>query len=224
MPNLIKADVRMTSLEIAEIVGKKHFHVMRDIRKEIDALGDEVGASIFGLTTYTDKSNRETHCYQFGKDGAMQLALKYDAKTRHKVIKRIEELESQPQQLPMNNTKLLLETALKHETKIEEIESDVTYLKGSMRIDSLQQQEIQATAKRAVIQALGGGDSVAYHEMSKKVFSAFWREFKQYFKVPRYGDIPKVKFDEAIRFIELWRPTTSLQIKIDQCNSQMTMV
>src|SRR5699024_2419738 len=32
-------------------------------------------------------------CYQFGKKGAMQLSLKYDAKTRYLVIKKIEELE-----------------------------------------------------------------------------------------------------------------------------------
>ncbi|MBO1003157.1 Rha family transcriptional regulator [Pseudogracilibacillus auburnensis] len=222
MNQLMSKNIRMTSLDIAEIVGKEHKNVMRDIRIEIEELGDEVDQLIFEPIERLDSRNRKQPCYQFGKDGAMQLALKYDAKTRYKVIKRIEELENQPQ-LPMNNTKLLLETALKHETKIETIESDVSYLKGNMRVDSLQQQDIQAAAKKAVVQALGGGDSVAYHEMSKKVFSAFWREFKQHFKVPRYGDIPKVKFDEAVRFIELWRPNTSLQIEIDNCNSQMVL-
>lgn len=54
-----------------------------------------------------------------------------------------------------------------------------------------------------------------------KVFTAFWREFKDYFKVPRYGDLPKSKYDEALRFIQLWRPSTSLQMEIDSWNSQM---
>ncbi|WP_342442864.1 ORF6C domain-containing protein [Lysinibacillus sp. FSL K6-0075] len=120
-----------------------------------------------------------------------------------------------------NSLELALKAALEHEQAIKEIKTDVDYLKGSMRIDGLQQQEIQQAAKQSIIQALGGKDSVAYQEISKKVFSAFWNEFKQYFKVPRYGDIPKVKHDEALKFISLWRPSTSLQMEIDQCNSQL---
>lgn len=126
------------------------------------------------------------------------------------------------QQLPQyNSLELALKAALEHEQAIKEIKTDVDYLKGSMRIDGLQQQEIQHSAKQSIVQALGGKDSIAYQEISKKVFSAFWNEFKQYFKVPRYGDIPKVKYEEALRFISLWRPSTSLQIEIDSCNSQM---
>ncbi|MED4163571.1 ORF6C domain-containing protein [Halalkalibacterium halodurans] len=125
---------------------------------------------------------------------------------------------------PPQSLELALQAALEHEREIKSIKSDVNYLKGSMRVDTLQQQEIQQAAKQSVIQALGGIDSIAYKEMSKKVFSAFWREFKQHFKVPRYGDIPKAKFEEAIRFIQLWRPSTSLQMEIDQYNSQMSFV
>ncbi|MFJ7407498.1 MULTISPECIES: ORF6C domain-containing protein [unclassified Lysinibacillus] len=220
MNQLMKADVQMTSLNIAELTGKRHADVMRDIRKEVDELGEEIAQRIFALGSYLDKNKQERPCYEFGKDGAMQLALKYDAVTRYKVIKHIEELE-QEKKLPVNSTVALLETALKHEMELAEIKTDVDYLKGSMRIDSLQQQEIQQAAKQSIVQALGGKDSVAYQEISKKVFSAFWNEFKHYFKVPRYGDIPKVKYAEALRFIQLWRPSTILQIEIDSCNSQM---
>lgn len=216
----MKADVQMTSLDIAELVGKEHKNVMRDIRNEIESLGNEIGQLIFEQSTYTNSQNKEQPCYKFGKDGAMQLALKYDAVTRYKVIKHIEELELD-KKVPVNSTVALLETALKHEMELAEIKTDVDYLKGSMRIDSLQQQEIQQAAKQSIVQALGGKESFAYQEISKKVFSAFWNEFKHYFKVPRYGDIPKVKYGEALRFIQLWRPSTILQIEIDSCNSQM---
>ncbi|TKI52848.1 phage regulatory protein [Lysinibacillus mangiferihumi] len=220
MNQLMKTDVQMTSLNIAELTGKRHADVMRDIRKEVEELGEEIAQRIFALGSYLDKNKQERPCYKFGKDGAMQLALKYDAVTRYKVIKHIEELE-QDKKLPVNSTVALLETALKHEMELAEIKTDVDYLKGSMRIDSLQQQEIQQAAKQSIVQALGGKDSVAYKEISKKVFSAFWNEFKHYFKIPRYGDIPKVKHEEALRFISLWRPSTSLQMEIDSCNSQM---
>lgn len=125
----------------------------------------------------------------------------------------------QPQ---FSSLELALKAALEHEQAIKEIKTDVDFLKGSMRIDSLQQQEIQLAASQSVVQALGGKESNAYKEISRKAFSAFWNEFKRHFKVPRYPDLPKIKTDEALRFIKLWRPSTSLQMEIDSCNSQMT--
>ncbi|MFJ7736434.1 ORF6C domain-containing protein [Lysinibacillus sp. NPDC097287] len=133
------------------------------------------------------------------------------------------EVEKQFKQSPqISSLEVALQAALQHEKAIKEIKTDVDYLKGSMRIDSLQQQNIQRAANQSVVQALGGKGSVAYTQINRKVFSAFWNEFKQHFKVPRYGDIPKVKQDEALHFIKLWRPSTSLQMEIDGCNSQMT--
>jgi len=125
---------------------------------------------------------------------------------------------------PINSTIALLETALKHEKELTEIKTDVNYLKGNMRVDYLQQQDLQANAKSAVVRALGGLESPAYKNISGRVFSAFWKEFKQHFKVPRYPDLPRIKYDEAINFIEVWRPSTSLQIEIDNENRQMEWV
>lgn len=85
--------VKMTSLDIAEMTGKQHAHVMRDIRQEIERIG-ETNRSIFGLVDYTDAKGEKRACYQFGKTGAMQIALRYDAKTRYKVVKKLEELEA----------------------------------------------------------------------------------------------------------------------------------
>src|SRR5699024_8114256 len=99
MNQLITTDVKMTSLDIAEITGKMHKHVMADVRKEIADLGDEIGRTIFRPTERIDSQNRKQPIFEFGKDGAMQLALKYDAKTRYLVIKKIEELENKQKNL-----------------------------------------------------------------------------------------------------------------------------
>lgn len=81
----------MTSLEIAEVTGKQHQHVLRDI----DALLVQgLDASNFGLTSYKDKSNREQRCYQLTKKGCLILASGYDALLREKIINRWEELET----------------------------------------------------------------------------------------------------------------------------------
>jgi len=127
-------------------------------------------------------------------------------------------VQQEPQSL-----EVALRAALEHEKEIKTIKSDVTLLKGTMRITSLQQQEIQVEVRKVVVKALGGKESPAYAELKGKLFSDFWKEFKHYFKVPRYGDLPTAKFDEAINYLKLWRPSTSMQMEIDSYNSQMAI-
>lgn len=110
MNQLMQTNVELTSLDIAELTGKRHDNVMHDIRNEVEALGEEISLLIFQESTYTNSRGKEYPCYKFGKDGAMQLALKYDAMTRYKVIKRIEELEAQSKpQLPTSYKEALLQ-------------------------------------------------------------------------------------------------------------------
>src|SRR5690625_2622226 len=97
MNQLMTNDIKMSSLDIAEVTGKRHADVMRDVRREVEELGVEIGQRIFAQSSYVNKQNKEQPCYTFGKKGAMQLALKYDAKTRFRVIEYVEELESHKQ-------------------------------------------------------------------------------------------------------------------------------
>ena len=78
----------MTSMQIAEVIGKQHAHVMRDIRDEIEKLefGGINGESKFGLSSYTTEQNKVMPCYQLSKEGVLQLAARYDAVTRAKLI------------------------------------------------------------------------------------------------------------------------------------------
>lgn len=191
----------------------KHFYLLQgeELREfRANRQIDELPSNLNKLYLWTEKG-AWLHAKSLNTDRAWE-AYELLVDEYYKVI------EQPPQ---YNSLELALKAALEHEQAIKEIKTDVDYLKESMRIDGLQQQEIQQAAKQSIVQALGGKDSIAYQEISKKVFSAFWNEFKQYFKVPRYGDIPKVKYEEALRFISLWRPSTSLQIEIDSCNSQM---
>lgn len=83
----------MSSLQIAELTGKTHSNVMRDIRNILEQLDDR-GAFNFELTSYVDKSNRESPCYKLTKKDCLLLASGYDANLRAKIINRWEELET----------------------------------------------------------------------------------------------------------------------------------
>jgi anti-repressor protein len=77
-----------TSMQIANVVGKLHHHVMRDIRDEIEKLesGGISSQSMFGLSERTDSTGRKIPYYELTKEGVLQLAARYDAVTRAKLI------------------------------------------------------------------------------------------------------------------------------------------
>ena len=81
----------MSSLEIAELTGKRHDAVMRDIR---NLLEQGVAAHNFVETSYRDKSNRLSPCFNLTKKGSLILASGYNAVLREKIIDRWEVLET----------------------------------------------------------------------------------------------------------------------------------
>lgn len=81
----------MTSLEIAEVTGKQHFNVMRDIRSILEQGVNEIN---FELVEYKDKKGEARPMYQLTKKGCLILASGYDALLREKIINRWEELET----------------------------------------------------------------------------------------------------------------------------------
>jgi phage antirepressor YoqD-like protein len=78
----------MSSMEIAEITGKRHADIMRDIRDELDKLeaGGINGERKFALSSYITDQNKSMPCYMLTKEGVLQLAARYDAVVRAKLI------------------------------------------------------------------------------------------------------------------------------------------
>lgn len=85
---------RMTSLEIAEVTGKQHAHVMRDIRKLLE---QGVSESNFGLSSRKQLQPKggykEINFYSLTPKGCLILASGYDALLRERIINRLEQLE-----------------------------------------------------------------------------------------------------------------------------------
>lgn len=109
----------MTSKEIAELTGKQHAHVMRDIRTLLE---QGVNESNFGLVEYKDAKGEIRPMYQLTKKGCIILASGYDPVLREKIINRWEELElkeRQKFQVPTTFAEAL-RLAAEQQEKIEE--------------------------------------------------------------------------------------------------------
>jgi Rha family phage regulatory protein len=85
----------VSSLEIAEITGKRHADVMRDIREQFEKL--QIGQRSFA-SSYINEQNKEQPCFTLDQEQLLILASGYDIVLRSKIIKRWFDLEVKEQQ------------------------------------------------------------------------------------------------------------------------------
>ena len=82
----------MTSLEIAQLTGKQHKHVMEAIRK-MDPKWESVAGSNFRLGSYEDANGQYRPCYLLTKTECLFIATKFNDEARARLVLRWEELE-----------------------------------------------------------------------------------------------------------------------------------
>lgn len=166
MNEILALKVQMTSLDLSDITGKRHDSILADIRKEINSFSGQKPL-IFKESSYLDSQNKEQSCYIFGKEGAMQLALKYNSITRRKVISKLEELEKV--YIPTGNELIAL-AVIEAQKMLEDKDEVISDLKDENKILA---QEKMKWADRKVIEALIKklGAKIGYPEA--------WKEFKK---------------------------------------------
>ena len=106
---------------------------------------------------------------------------------------------------------------------IDDVSGRVTKLENTMNIDYGQQRVLEKEVASVVIESLGGKDSNAYREISKKVFSECNRDVKDYFHVNSRNNIPRLRFDDAVDYIRNWMPCSNTRMLIKEHNAQMLM-
>lgn len=121
----------------------------------------------------------------------------------------------------MENYSPEMQAILMHDKKLVKMDERVTTLENTMTLDYSQQQALGEAVNYVVIDALGGKESDAYKEIGKKVFSECNRDLKRYFHVNARNNVPKKRFEEAVEYVQCWRPCTNTQIAIKEHNSQM---
>lgn len=91
-------ELRMSSREIAELTGKEHKNVLRDIRN-MEPAWEKVNGLKFELIEYLDSRGRKKLEYQLNKEESLYVATKYNDETRAKLIMRWKQLEVENMEL-----------------------------------------------------------------------------------------------------------------------------
>lgn len=104
-----------------------------------------------------------------------------------------------------------------------EHEQRITALEESMVVDYSQQRTLAAQVSAVVIAALGGKGSPAYCDKNVRgrTYSECNRDIQNWFRVNSRNNIPRKRFDEAVEYIQKWRPSTNVSMIIRQTNQQM---
>lgn len=227
----------ITSLEVAEMVGRRHDNVMSEIRTIISHLGDDlkIKGIYFTESEYVDKLNRKKPCFLLTKKGCelygtrmtgekgTQFAVKY--------IERFNEMEQHiQQQLPSDPITLALEAALETrktvqtiQSEVKEVKADIEDLRDNLVITTLQAKSLRKKVGEKVYEALGGKESNAFKHMRAKLFAECWNDFKNYFGLSEYRELPRVKYEQGMKFLLAWAPNTESRLEIEHYNTQIEL-
>lgn len=216
-----------SSRQIAENFEKRHDHVMRDIdsfKKDVPNFGE-----MFFEAEAPDSYGRPQRTYLMNRDGFSLLVMGFTGKAalewKLKYIAAFNEMEKKLATPQMPRLSKEMQALFLLDDRTQKQEQRLTALENTMTVDYNQQRVLRKSISRAVISALGGEDAPAYidNHVRSKVYSECNHDVQDWFRVNSVGNIPRKRFDEAVEYIQRWKPSTNTVMLIQQTNGQTSL-
>jgi len=215
-------EVVTDSLTIAEMFGKEHKNVTADIEKQMDYAGEAFSALNFQRTSYKDKFNRTQKKYDLTEEAFTLVVFGYNTKeavqTKIKFIqefKRMKEYIQNRQQPKAMNAKESIIANMKLTIQLNEdvgeMKEDIKQLRHDLDKKLTlyySQQQAMRNAVNKRVHKLWNENKVdkTFYETTRRVYAALWKNLKDAYRVNAYSNILQKDFEEAMSFIEGWRP------------------
>lgn len=221
-----------TSLKVAETFGKNHRNVLRSI-KNLTAQNCAV-KKMFAESTYVNDRGQEQPMYYMNRDGFTLLAMGFTGRDAMKfkleyieAFNRMDELirnENNLPQTPEEQLQLTMVVTNRLVKRVGKVEARVDHIEKTSELSEIQRYQLLQARKKRVIEAVGGAGSNYYKDTkARKVFSAFGKDFKKEFQIPRYDSLEKQYFEKAMEFTQNWYPDFVLQREIQNSNAQTSL-
>lgn len=104
-------------------------------------------------------------------------------------------------------------------------EERLTALENNMVVDYDQQLPLKNAVNHVVVEALGGKNAPAYSDSHVRgmVYCEINKDIQMWFRVSSRNNIPRKRFDEAVEYIQRWKPSTNTVMLIQQTNGQTSL-
>lgn len=241
-----KIEKTLTSLEVAEMIGREHNALLKTIRTFVShmekiAEGESAHGSkdqYFKESTYEDANGQSRPCYNVTKKGCEFIAHKMNGikgtEFTMLYIDRFHEMEEiiVSPKLPENSMELLElhYKALKEvDSKVDKAEERITALDKKLETALLElpllgveSDKVDKALKHRGVEVVGGKESNAYHDkrLLKRVYWDIHGQLRREFQVGTYKAIKRNQTDLALKFIAEYQLPLALREEIEAANAQ----
>ena len=142
------------------------------------------------------------------------------------IRQKLIELEKESTQQIMAPMSKELQAIFVLDNRTVQLDQRVTALENNAVIDYGQQQTLKnAVNHRVVTEVLGGKDSPAYEDTHVRgmVYCELNKDLQNWFRVSARNNIPRKRFDEAIEYVNRWKPSTNTAMMIQNVNGHTKM-
>ena len=120
----------------------------------------------------------------------------------------------------------VLQTQKELKQNQETLAIDVDFLKNEQPVNPSGCLALEKLRKKKVVALLGGKDSQAYRDrhFAQSVFAQAAKDFKDYFRIPRYDLLKRKDEEQAFDYWNSWEPSANTKLEIKARNGQMSLV
>ncbi|WP_347920870.1 Rha family transcriptional regulator [Pediococcus acidilactici] len=206
-----------TSLQVAEVFGKNHQHVLRDI----DSLKDVSNfGQMFSEGSEPDSYGRDRRIYYMNRDGFTLLAMGFTGKKalgfKLKYIEAFNNMEEAIREEriqlptdPMEVLRLVFNATENTNKKVDRIDSDVDYLKNNQRLDPTEYAYISKRISRKVYEYIDMHGLALSAPQRSKLYKDINRGINEVTGVKTRSQLRQKDFEKADEFISNWQPSTA---------------
>ena len=215
-----------SSRQIAENFGKEHKNVIQAVTNLVAE--NSAAKSMFYETTFENRG-KQYPMYLMNRDGFSLLVMGFTGKAalewKLKYIQAFNEMEKKLRTPQMPKLSKELQALFLLDDRTQRQEQRLSALENTMTVDYDQQRVLRKCISKSVIGSLGGENAPAYTDphVRGKVYSECNRDVQDWFRVNSVGNIPRKRFDEAVEYIQRWKPSTNTVMLIQQSNGQTSM-
>lgn len=235
----------ISSVEVAEMVGKQHKNLLADVRGYIEELGQlKIQPSdFFKENTYQNSQNKTMPCYDITKKGCEFIAHKLigikGTEFTARYINRFHDMEDmiregvpQNKSFDLSDLSVELQAIIMHDKKIQRIETRMDKLEYDIPLYGSEADELCNHVKRKGVEKLGGKSSNSYKDTKIRsavytdIYNQIKREFGLYDDKGRYKSYKALKrkyIYQAHDIVDTYELPTYLGEQIRCCNAQVSM-